>query len=329
MRLLVLWIFSAFAASAETLEMLILEVDQRLVEPTLAKALGKDRGELDDTIGKLRKLAGKGVVEHAAISLEVIRAKSDAISKDLKASPPTADESHRMTVGHQLRWYDLDKRRELTLKIFESPTVVPEYKFFLLHNPDGRWSLSTALATQKGALLIFEKVAGREDRSTPAEWALAAISEAKPASPAVPSAPAQWFTNPPSPYVALLRQPPDRPEAGRGWVLINPRQYNAGLKGFFDSSARFMALRGYQARAGLIGVEVAMNVIVDSRTAGLTTEKGDQFIFLNPLDQPISATEPFEASVQDLRRHGDSVTSTAVPSKHPTRYLQTLLFRQP
>lgn len=325
MRFLTLWISLTALLGAETLEVLVLEVDQRLFEPTLARSFGKDRDALDEAIGKLRKLApDKGVVELATFALDLKDGTKDLGQGDMKPSPPIPGRKVRPSVGNHLRWIPTDGVRRIEIKPLPTPDATPVYSLVMTHPPDGRWSLSAATATAKSGIFVFEKIAGRPLALDEPIWAASAVFADEKPGDRTTVAPQRWFSNSSAIRSALLREPPNN--RNRSEITMDVHPWSETWKSYTKSTMTFAVYMGQEKDAGMLVSMVALDYISESRATSHSQIQGNFSHKLAPGKLPISSIGTFDITFRHVERNGTTVTSTPSKKKTPSYHLQSLLF---
>jgi len=226
-----------------------MEIEGRLIEPTLTRAFGKDRAAIEEMISKLAAMGeGAGVRHHANITLERGTDGKDARSRDLK-DQPLPIKKLTVQVGHDLTWRQENGDRRLYVHTVVEEKSTPIYQFELLHSPDGKWSLSGAVRSPRGLTLVFERVQGRPVSDTRSEWAACVLSTKKPARAEV-SPPWKIVVDADSPEAALMRLETagDRGLTGKAGVEFH--HYSELKRGFSLGHAMFTSGRGLSKFAG-------------------------------------------------------------------------------
>jgi hypothetical protein len=310
---------------AETLEVLVLDVDKRLVEPTLARSLGKDRDALDEAIEKLRKLApDKGVVELATFALDLKDGTKDLGQGEMKVCPPIPGRRVRPSCGTHLRWIPADGVRHIEIKPLPTPAASPHYSMVVTHAPDGRWSLSAATATAKGGMFVFEKIGGRPLPLQEPIWVASAVFAGEKPDDRTSIAPERWFSDASAIRSALLREPPNH--RNRSEITMDQHPWSDTWKSYTKSTITFTASMGQGKHAGMLVSMLSLDYIPESRATSHTQIQGNFSHALAPGKLPISAIGTFDITFRNVELNGTTVTSTPSKKKTPAHHLQTLLF---
>ena len=321
------WLSMAAWTEAEVLDVLVLEVDARLVEPTLARALAKDRAGLDEALEKLRKLApDKGVVEHASVSVDLGDGKERVGKSGMDSGPDIPDRgAHYRKFGWTLTWEPGVQSRELTITPRANPSAAPVFAAKLIHPPDNRWSLSAGMTTPKGALFIFEKIEGRVAPPGVTVWiASSLVSGSKPSSRIDPK-PERIFSSNTALRSSLLRQPLD--ESRFCSIETDLKPYSGAWKGYSESRVTFSARMGKLKDAGKIVPMVDFSYLEDIQASSHAEYSGDFNQACATDNLPTQFNESFVALTRLVQRNGNTTTSVPQPeNKGKEHQHQILIF---
>jgi len=173
-------------ASGGTWEVLVLQVDERFLAPTLERGLAQDAEALTDAIEKLRLLApDRGVVEY--LHMEVAGGeppfRQRAGGTTLYTPPPPGFRKEQ--VGREVLWENNgdEDTRVLFLNTIETPQQVFLTRMEFHHRLHNRWTLSAVVAWEGGgALLVVERLVGGEVEAVggQAQWLFSELSDEKP-----------------------------------------------------------------------------------------------------------------------------------------------------
>lgn len=327
-RTILLWSLFAGWAAAETLDVLVLEVDRKFVEPALDRAFGGDRDALEDAIGKLRKLApDKGVVEHMAVSLEQ---KPDIRNPSTRLHQPAgeiAKYKRLVHIGHKLTWYE-GARRELELETAWPDEYLPHFRFQTTHQPDGRWSLSAAVSSPRGALLLFEKIEGRPLDAGKSNWVAASLPAGRSTRTAGNAAPWRVLGDPAAGEAALLRIPAGLEPEQATLAAVDRRRYSAIRGGFSPMETSFGVGAGKWALAGRPVARVDFRQSISETASEQISQRGLIEVGLVPGKQAKPAQKEFEVTELVAVRKGGGYAER-IAGKKPERTFRTQAFEVP
>lgn len=329
MRCLLICLFFSNLIHGETLDLLVIEVDQRLTEPTLARALAGDRAGLDDAIAKLRKLApDNGVTEHASASRDFGAGPKNVVDPGMKIGPdiPDRGQQYRKS-GLHLACDSLGKQRVIEVKSPSTPKSAPVFKATLVHPLDDRWSLSAAATTPKGALFIFEKIAGRQPLDKKPIWVAASLLGPNQTKSNLDTKPERWFSSGTFINSSILQAPSEAYALSSITVDLQP--FTGAWKNFSQSYATFSAFMGINKDTGKVVSKVDFQFVEDIKPLAHTQYSGSfQFAFVTD-KLPLASSNPFAIRSALVERNGTTTTSKPQLSKTPAqRQLQTLVFRR-
>lgn len=322
------WISTTAWTKAEVLDVLVLEVDARFVEPTLARALAKDRVGLDEALEKLRKLApDKGVVEHASVSVDLGEGKERVGKSGMESGPDLPDRgSHYRRFGWTLTWDPAHQSREVKITPRASPSAAPVYAAKLIHPPDGRWSLSAGMTTPKGALFIFEKIDGRNAAPGGQIWVAASLVAGGKSTSRIDPKPERFLSTNTAIRSALLR----KPQEGDPFCSIETdlKPFCGAWKNYSESRVTLSAGMGKMKDAGKIVSMVDFRYLEDIQASTHSQYSGTFYQALGTDKLPAHSTESIEALTTLVSRNGTTTTSRPQPKQKAAEHqLQTLMFR--
>ena len=322
------WISTTAWTKAEVLDVLVLEVDARFVEPTLARALAKDRVGLDEALEKLRKLApDKGVVEHASVLVDLGEGKEKVGKSGMESGADMPDRgSQYERFGWALTWNPDGESREVKITPRASPSAAPVFAAKLIHPPDGRWSLSAGMTTPKGALFIFEKIDGRNAAPGGQIWVAASLVAGGKSTGRIDPKPERMLSTNTAIRSSLLRKPE---EAGRFCSIeTDLKPFCGAWKNYSESRITFSAGMGKLKDAGKIVSMVDLRYLEDIQASTHSQYSGNFYHALGTDKLPAHSTESFEALTTLVSRNGNTTTSAPQPEKKSKEHqLQTLIFR--
>ncbi|MEM1085801.1 MAG: hypothetical protein AAGI48_16960 [Verrucomicrobiota bacterium] len=313
---------------ADTLNVLVLEVDRRLVQPTYERAVSGDPESLADAIGKMRKLVpDKGVKEWLELEVEWVESPNRLEIDEMKHRGTPRGGPKRFEVGHAFTWSrngDLENR---TLKLSEVQDQDKLYRFTCQfnHRLDDHWSLSGAVATPAGALFVFEKLSTADPEALNPRWVLSTLLEKKGRAPKAGDA-VERLTNPPLGRSAMVRVP-DTSIGAR--IEFDHAVHTDYSEGFTKSSAIFTAAKERSnPQLNLkfpVGGGVELDLVMEKSGTSLVTHSGK---FAMPLEENPSLKE-FEALHRDKTREGSRTRSVPSKRKKPGYYLESHLIEIP
>jgi hypothetical protein len=328
MRLILICLLFSNLIHGETLDLLAIEVDQRLVEPTLARSIAGDRAGLDDAITKLRKLApDKGVVEHASASQDFGAGPKNVQAPGMKIGPdiPDRGQAYRK-FGCSISCDSLGKQRVIEIKPPASPASAPVFKATLVHPLDDRWSLSAATTTPKGALFIFEKIAGRQPLDKKPIWVASALLDPDQTKSNLDTKPERWFSSSTFIRSSILQAPmDDDPPCS---IMSDLHPYVGAWKNYSQSSATFSAFKGTHKDTGKVVSNVDFRCLDNIEPLSHNQYSGTFRHAIGIEKLPSTASDPFDIRHDIVVRNGTTTTSTPQTKKKPDqRQLRTLVFR--
>jgi len=324
-------------ASAETLEVLVLEVDQRLIRPTMDRAMSPDSAALEDALNKMRQLSpDRGVKERLSLEIERRNPEEAAENSNFSDALNLPEGMPRTSVGTYHRWGETgnSELRRLTLREIQSPESIFEIKFEFYHQPSPHWSLSGGVATPEGAIFVFEMLSGGDPGLSPkpqSQWLVSSLWDTKPGSRG--SSAIDELVNPAFGRAAILRvaEPqnlPSRISSGRR--VRESVRFNQGLatgysRGFSESYVEFI-------------VEPQRTIADENKTIPIVARAGFDLIdrripsghishernMMVPMEEDYHVTFS-EATYRENIREGARTTSTPSKSKKPRYYLQSFL----
>lgn len=326
--IMIFWLSMTAWTEAEVLDVLVLEVDARFVEPTLARAFAKDRAGLDEALEKLRKLApDKGVVEHASVSLDLGEGKKRIGKSGTDSGPeiPDGGQQYRK-LGWSLTWEPDIQSRELKITPRPSASSAPVFTAKLIHQPDGRWSLSAGMTTPKGALFIFEKIDGRTTPPAGQIWVASSLVDGAKTTSSIAPKPERFFSLNNVICSSLLREPPNGDQFC--YIESDLKPFSGAWKSHTESRITFSARMGKLRDAGKIVSMVDFTYPHDIQSSSQTQYDGS---FHHPFSTdklPTHSTQSFDAVTILVERKGNTTTSTPQPkNKAKEHQLQVLGFR--
>jgi hypothetical protein len=329
MRLILISLLFSNLIQAETLDLLAIEVDQRLVEPTLARSLAGDRAGLDDAITKLRKLApDKGVVEHASVSRDFGPALKNPIPSGIQFGPDMPGRgAHYREFGYTLTCDSLGNLRVIEIKPPASLTSAPLFKATLVHPLDDRWSLSAAITTPKGALFIFEKIIGRPPLEKKPIWVAASLLGPDQTKSNFDTKPERWLSSNTFIRSAILQAPVDADSSSS--ITSDLKPFAGAWRNYTQSTATFSAFMGAEKDAGKVISKVDFRYLENIEPLSHNEYSGS-FRHAIGIDKlPISTSNLFTIRYDIVELKGTMTTSTPQTKKKPDqRQLQTLVFRR-
>lgn len=322
------WISMTAWTKGEVLDVLVLELDKRLVEPTLARALARDRDGLDDALLKLRKLApDKGVVEHASVSLDLGEGKEKAGKSGMESGPDIPDRgSQYRRFGWAITCEPGTGIRELKITPRANPSAAPVFAAKLVHPPDGRWSLSAGTTTPKGALFIFEKIGGRDAMADSRIWVASSLVAGGKSASRIDPKPERLFSADTAIRSSLLR----KPKEGDPFCSIETdlKPFCGAWKSYSESRITFNAGMGKLKDAGKIVSMVDLRYLQDIQASTHSQYSGTFHHALGTDKLPVYASESFDALTTLVSRSGNTTTSVPQPDKKAKEHqLQVLIFR--
>lgn len=322
------WLSMTAWTEAEVLDVLVLEVDGRLVEPTLARALAKDRAGLDEALEKLRKLApDKGVVEHASVGLDLGDGKERVGKSGMDIGPdiPARGQQYRK-FGWSLTWEPGIQSRELKITPRATPSAAPVYTAILLHPPDGRWSLSAGMTTPIGALFIFEKIEGRNTPPGGQTWIASSVSTGGNSASRFAPKPEGFFSAHTAIRASILRE---SPEIGRfSSIETDLKPYTGAWKSYSESRITFSSGMGRLKDAGKLVSMVDFRYLHDIQASTHTQYHATFHRAIGTDKLPDLSTEPFEAVTILVARNGNTTTSIPQPKQKAVEHQHhVLVFR--
>ena len=316
------------ALAAQTLSLLVLEVDQRLVAPTYERAVSGDPEALEDALGKMRKLVpDKGVKEWLDLEVEWVESPNRLEIDEMKHRGTPRGGSKRFEVGHAFTWSRSGDLEHRTLKLSEvqDEDKLYRFQFDFHHRLEADWSMSAAVATPKGALFVFEKLSEADPEATDPRWVLSTLLEKKGRAPK-PGEALERLTNPPLGRSALVRVP----DSGIGSkVEFDHAVHTDYSEGFTKSSVAFTAAKERSnPQLNLkfpVGGGVELDLVIEKRGTSVVTHSGK---FAMPLEENPSLKE-FEALHRDKTREGSRTRSVPSKRKKPGYYLESHLIETP
>lgn len=325
-RWIIAWLGAGLSlASAETLHVLVLEVDQRLVAPTCERAIGGDPEALGEVIGKLRKLVAGGSVSEW-LSLEIER--SDPLKRietgRMKYVDVPKRDNKRVKVGHEHRWSRSETyvSRNLKLSRIMDADHLHRFGFHFYHLLHDHWTLSAGLRTPKGALFVFEKLSETDAGASDPKWMVSSLSEKRSSSLRADTASA-IFLNSPMGRAGLVRIPDS--ESFGASAEFDDAVHTSYSQGFSVSSAAFQAWRPkedpqlklkFPERSG-----VDMNLVVEQGTNRLTAHSAKHVM---PIEK-IPSVGGFVALQRDNTRQGTTTRSAPSQKEKPEYELRSLV----
>ncbi len=321
------WLSMTAWTGAEVLDVLVLEVDTRLVEPTLARALAKERAGLDEALEKLRKLApDKGVVEHASVSLDLGDGKERAGKSGMDSGPEIPDKGQQYRkFGWSVTWEPGTQSRNLQITPRTSAASAPVFTAKLIHPPDGRWSLSAGMTTPKGALFIFEKIDGREALPGDRIWVASSLVAGAKTTSRIDPKPERCFSSNTAIRSSLLRKPPNADDFC--YIETDLKPFSGAWKSHAESRITFSARMGKVRDAGKIVSMVDFRYLHDIQSSSHTQYAGK---FHHPFGTdklPTHSSHSFDAVTILVERKGNTTTSIPQPkNKAKEHQLQVVVF---
>ncbi len=327
--------FAVSNASAETLDVLVLEVDKRLIRPTMDRALSPDSAALEDAINKMRQLSpDRGVKERLSLEIERRNPEEPAENSNFSDALNLPPGMPRTSVGTSHRWGETGNPdlRRLKLREIQSPESIFEIEFEFYHQPSPHWSLSGGVATPEGAIFVFEMLRGGDPgRNIKPQWLVSSLLDTKPGSKG--SSAIDEIIQPAFGRAAILRVAEPQNLTSR---ISNGRRvresvlFNQGLatgysRGFSESSVEFIVepqrtiadenkTIPILARAGFD--------LIDSRIPSGHISHERNMMVLMEEDYHVTFSE---AIYRENIREGSRTTSTPSKSKKPRYYLQAFL----
>lgn len=327
MRTALMFLSVSGALHGEVLDILVIEVEQRLVEPTLARALAANRDALDEAITKLRALAPhKGVMEHASISLDLGSDGQKVGKSGIQYGPdiPGRGADYRR-FGWSLAWNPQGNMRKLEILPHATLAAAPRFAASLTHPPDGRWSLSTATSTPKGALFIFEKVEGREPSPDRPVWVATSLLSGDQTPGGSESQPERWLSTKGPIRSSILRKPSSSEDVCS--IESDLRPFCGAWRNYSKSQITFSTFMGTGQHAGMVVCKVDFKYLEDLQSASHSAYSGT---FQQPFGTgklPISSTDSFDISSELVTRDGNTTTSRPLKEKNSLqRRLQAMIF---
>lgn len=319
------WLSMAAWTEAEVLDVLVLEVDARLVEPTLARALAKDRAGLDEALEKLRKLApDKGVVEHASVSVDLGDGKERVGKSGMDFGPDIPDRgAHYRKFGWTLTWEPGVQSREITITPRANPSAAPVFAAKLIHPPDGRWSLSAGTTTPKGALFIFEKIDGRNSAPGGQIWVASSLFAGQNSTSCIDPKPERIFSTNTAIRSSLLREPQEGDPFSS--IKTDLKPFCGAWKGYSESRITFSAGMGKLKDAGKIVSMVDFRYLEDIQASTHSQYSATFHQAIGADKLPHQSTEPFEALTTLVSRSGTTTTSRPLPAQKAEKHQHQVL----
>lgn len=322
------WFSMTAWAEAEVLDVLVLEVDARFVEPTLARAFAKDRAGLDEALEKLRKLApDKGVMEHASVSLDLGEGKERTGKSGMDTGPEIPDRGQQYRkFGWSITWEPGTQSRGLKITPRASVSSAPVFTARLIHQPDGRWSLSAGMTTPKGALFIFEKIDGRGAPPAGRVWVASSLVDGAKTTSSIDPKPERVFSLNTAIRSSLLREPPNGDQFC--YIESDLKPFSGAWKGYTESRITFSARMGKLRDAGKIVSMVDFRYPHDIQSSSHTQYAGSFYHPFSTDKLPTHSTHSFDAVTILVERKGNTTTSIPQPkNKAKEHQLQVLVFR--
>jgi len=320
--------------SAETLDVLVLEVDQRLIGPTIERALSPDPAALADAISKMRQLSpDKGVRERLSLEIERSNPEEPAENENFSEATNLPEGMPRTSVGTSHRWGETGNRdlRRLKLHEIQSPESIFEIEFEFYHQPSPHWTLAGGVATPKGAIFVFEMLRGGDPVPNKPGWVISCLLDKKPGNNDKSAINA--MERPPIGRAAILRvaEPQTLSSATDDKRRIRESvKFNQGLatgydRGFSESFVEFVVEPQRtiedENQTKPVGARAILDLIDSRIPSGHVTH---ELAMGMPLEEDYN-TVSAEATYREKTREGTRTSSIPSKSKKPAYHLQSFL----
>lgn len=328
MKFLPFWLFMTAMLGAESLDILVIDVDKRLVEPTLTRALAKDRANLEDALEKLRKLApDKGVVVLASFALDIGEEKEKIGKSGIEFAPDLPGRgAHYRRFGWTISWDPEAQSRKLEVIPRATMASAPLINANLVHPLDARWSLSAAVTTPKGAVFIFEKITGREPLADEPVWVASALIVGGKNTDHFDLKPERWLSDTTPIRSSILREPPKSEHHSS--IALDLKPFCGAWNNYSESSVTFSAKMGTGKEAGLLVSQVDLRYLDELQASTHTEYSGSFKQAFGTGKLPIHSSAPFDPLTRLVERKGTTTTSTPQPDKKSKQHLlRALVFR--
>ena len=319
LRHLSLSLFMVALAGAETLHVLVLEIDHRYTAPAYERAIGGNPAAFEEAVSKLRKLTPEqGVREW--IHLEIPRDDPEKrITTGQMRYQDTPREKKRTELGHEHVWFRsanglVSRNLELNAQLDKLRLLRLRTQFH--HRIDDQWSLSAALSGPKGTILVLEKLVDGKTTPKPASWVFQVLREKEPGRMGRASVEQDLIKSPLN-RAALLRVPDPETTIASVASLDLARDTDY-MEGYSKDLVSFNATAASEnKRLKLkypIRGTVRMERLVDVGMKSTVSHHGEHTV---PLKEP-AAGEEFEVLQRNNQREGQ--TTRSVPSGKKSKY---------